>query len=84
EEGRAGRTDQVARRSATHRRAASDDDRAHRARDQAQNAFQKEDRSFQLLKDVAENLAIGYDVGKTLVAKLKQTHDARTRSTAAR
>lgn len=47
------------------------------ARDQAQNTFQNEDRSFQLLKDVAENLAIGYDVGETLVAKLKQTHDVK-------
>jgi hypothetical protein len=47
------------------------------ARDQAQHAFQKEDRAFQLLKDVAENLQIGYDVGETLVAKLKQTHDVK-------
>jgi hypothetical protein len=47
------------------------------ARDQAQNAFQREDRTFQLIKDVAENLAIGYDVGETLVAKLKQTHDVK-------
>lgn len=46
-------------------------------RDQAQHRFQKEDRTFQLLKDVAENLAIGYDVGETLVAKLKQTHDVK-------
>jgi hypothetical protein len=29
------------------------------------------------LKDVAENLAIGYDVGETLVTKLKQTHDVK-------
>ena len=47
------------------------------ARDQAQHAFQKEDRHFQLIKDVAENLQIGYDVGETLVAKLKQTHDVK-------
>lgn len=47
------------------------------ARDQAQNTFQREDRTFQLIKDVAENLAIGYDVGETLVAKLKQTHDVK-------
>ena len=46
-------------------------------RDTAQNAFQKEDRTFQLLKDVAENMAIGYDVGETLVVKLKQTHDVK-------
>lgn len=47
------------------------------ARDQATHAFHKEDRAFQLLKDVAENLQIGYDVGETLVAKLKQTHDVK-------
>lgn len=47
------------------------------ARDQAMHAFQKEDRSFQLIKDIAENLQIGYDVGETLVAKLKQTHDVK-------
>lgn len=47
------------------------------ARDQTLHAFQKEDRSFQLLKDIAENLQIGYDVGETLVAKLKQTHDVK-------
>lgn len=47
------------------------------ARDQAQHAFQKEDRHYQLIKDIAENLQIGYDVGETLVAKLKQTHDVK-------
>lgn len=47
------------------------------ARDQAQHGFQQQDRHFQLIKDVAENLQIGYDVGETLVAKLKQTHDVK-------
>jgi hypothetical protein len=47
------------------------------ARDQAMHAFQKEDRHYQLIKDIAENLQIGYDVGETLVAKLKQTHDVK-------
>jgi hypothetical protein len=47
------------------------------ARDEAATAFQKEDRNYQLLKDIAENLAIGYDVGETLVTKLKQTHDVK-------
>jgi hypothetical protein len=47
------------------------------ARDEARNAFQNEDRTYQLLKDIAENLAIGYDVGETLVTKLKQTHDVK-------
>lgn len=47
------------------------------ARDESNFAFQKEDRTYQLLKDIAENLAIGYDVGETLIAKLKQTHDVK-------
>lgn len=46
-------------------------------RDEAHDAFQREDRVYQLLKDIAENLAIGYDVGETLVTKLKQTHDVK-------
>lgn len=47
------------------------------ARDQATHAFHVQDRAYQLLKDVAENLSIGYDVGETLIAKLKQTHDVK-------
>jgi hypothetical protein len=46
-------------------------------RDEARHAFQNEDRIYQLLKDIAENLSIGYDVGETLVTKLKQTHDVK-------
>ena len=46
-------------------------------RDEARNAFQKEDRTYQLVKDIAENLSIGYDVGETLITKLKQTHDVK-------
>ena len=46
-------------------------------RDEAHDAYQREDRTYQLLKDVAENLSIGYDVGETLVTKLKQTHDVK-------
>lgn len=46
-------------------------------RDEAKIAYEKEDRTYQLLKDVAENLSIGYDVGETLVTKLKQTHDVK-------
>ncbi|MDZ4656537.1 MAG: cell surface protein [Bythopirellula sp.] len=47
------------------------------ARDEARNEFQKQDRFYQLLKDISENLSIGYDVGETLVTKLKQTHDVK-------
>ena len=49
------------------------------ARDEARRKFEEEDRTYQLLKDVSENLAIGYDVGETLVAKLQQTHDVKER-----
>jgi len=47
------------------------------ARDETKRAFDTEDRKYQLIKDVAENLTIGYNVGDTLVAKLKQTHDIK-------
>ncbi len=46
-------------------------------RDEARNEFQKQDRIYQLVKDISENLSIGYDVGETLVTKLKQTHDVK-------
>lgn len=47
------------------------------ARDEARHEFQKQDRLYQLVKDISENLSIGYDVGETLVTKLKQTHDVK-------
>jgi uncharacterized protein YaaR (DUF327 family) len=47
------------------------------ARDEARNEFQKQDRIYQLTKDISENLSIGYDVGETLITKLKQTHDVK-------
>jgi len=49
------------------------------ARDEALNKFQVEDRNFQLLTDITENLSVGYDVGDTLITKLKQTHDVKER-----
>ncbi|MEM9586394.1 MAG: cell surface protein [Planctomycetota bacterium] len=49
------------------------------ARDEARHRFEEEDKTFQLLKDIAENLEIGYDVGETLITKLKQTHDVKER-----
>ena len=48
-------------------------------RDEARHKFEKEDETYQLLKDIAENLEIGYDVGETLITKLKQTHDVKER-----
>ena len=49
------------------------------ARDEARQRYEEEDETFQLLKDIAENLEIGYDVGETLITKLKQTHDVKER-----
>lgn len=49
------------------------------ARDEARGDFERADRTYQLLKDIAENLSIGYDVGETLITKLKQTHDVKDR-----
>ena len=48
-------------------------------RDEARHKFENEDETYQLLKDIAENLEIGYDVGETLITKLKQTHDVKER-----
>ncbi len=48
-------------------------------RDESRHTYEKEDETFQLLKDIAENLEIGYDVGETLITKLKQTHTVKER-----
>lgn len=48
-------------------------------RDEARRDLEEQDRNYQLLKDIAENLSIGYDVGETLITKLKQTHDCKDR-----
>lgn len=55
----------------------SEKSRLELRRDEAHDAYQREDRVYQLLKDISENLAIGYDVGETLITKLKQTHDVK-------
>ena len=47
------------------------------ARDEAQRAFNGEGKKYQLIKDIAENLSVGYNVGETLVAKLNQTHEVK-------
>ncbi|MGB7343741.1 MAG: cell surface protein [Pirellulaceae bacterium] len=48
-------------------------------RDESRHRYEKEDETFQLLKDIAENLEIGYDVGETLITKLRQTHTVKER-----
>ncbi|MDA7915234.1 cell surface protein [bacterium] len=57
----------------------SEKSRLELTRDEARYRYEKEDATFQLLKDIAENLEIGYDVGETLITKLKQTHDVKER-----
>ncbi len=57
----------------------SDKSRLELKRDEAREAYEDEDRTYQLLKDISENLSVGYDVGETLIAKLKQTHDVKDR-----
>lgn len=47
------------------------------ARDEALRTLKEEDRKYQLVKDVAENLTVGYNVGETLIAKLNQTHELK-------
>jgi hypothetical protein len=56
---------------------AAEKSRLELARDEANRAFNDENRRYQLIKDVAENLTVGYNVGETLVIKLKQTHDIK-------
>lgn len=58
---------------------ASERSRLELARDEARRRAEDEDRTYQLLKDITENLAVGYDVGETLITKLKQTHDVKER-----
>ena len=57
----------------------SDKSRLELKRDEAREAYEDEDRTYQLLKDISENLSVGYDIGETLIAKLKQTHDVKER-----
>ncbi len=47
------------------------------ARDESERAVSDHDKKYQLIKDVAENLSISYNVGETLILKLKQTHDVK-------
>lgn len=57
----------------------SDKSRLELKRDEAREAYEDQDRTYQLLKDISENLSVGYDIGETLIAKLKQTHDVKDR-----
>lgn len=46
-------------------------------RDEAQEVLREEDRNYQLLKDIADNLKVSYNVGETLIIKLKQTNQVK-------
>lgn len=46
-------------------------------RDLAQTQLQKEDRRYQLLKDVSEGLKISYNLGETLIGRLNQAHGVK-------
>lgn len=48
-------------------------------RDELMREFQKQDRKYQLIKDVAECMTVGYNVGDAIAAKHKQVHDAKER-----
>ena len=47
------------------------------AREESQRAFETEDSRYQLIKNVKEDLTVGYNVGETLMAKLLQTHGVK-------
>jgi hypothetical protein len=55
----------------------SEKSRLQLERDEASRANNEEDKKYQLIKDVAENLSVGYNVGEALIAKLKQTSDIK-------
>jgi hypothetical protein len=51
--------------------------RLEQKRDEARFALEDQNRKYQLIKDVAENLEVGYNVGDTLIARLQQSHDVK-------
>jgi hypothetical protein len=48
-------------------------------RDEAKIYLDSEEKKYQLMKDIAENLRTGYNVGEALIAKIQQTHTAKER-----
>lgn len=51
--------------------------RAQLARDEALRLFKDEERRFDRLKKIADNLQVSYNVGETVMARLSQTHEAK-------
>lgn len=50
---------------------------AQLARDEALRKFQTEERRYDRIKKIADNLRLSYNVGETIMARLAQTHDAK-------
>lgn len=48
-------------------------------RDEALRALQSEDKSYQLIKDIADDLKTAYNTAELLFARLQQTHDIKER-----
>lgn len=53
--------------------------RLEMARDEALRALQDEDKSYQIVKDIADNLKTGYSTAELVFARIKQTHDVKER-----
>ncbi len=72
------RQDFAAKTDAT-TRATEDEARAQAqlARDEAQRRFQTEERRYDRIKKIADNLRLSYNVGETIMARLAQTHSAK-------
>jgi len=49
------------------------------ARDEALREFQKEDDRYQVAKDLADNLRVGYNTTEVTMARLAQSHTAKER-----
>ncbi len=50
---------------------------AQLARDEALRKFQTEERRYDRIKKIADNLRLSYNVGETVMARLAQTHSAK-------
>ena len=79
EESKKAFTDSVEKVNACEAKEGSEHSKLQLDRDQAHREVENQDKKYQLIKDVAENLKIGYDVGETLVGKLNQTHNLKDR-----
>lgn len=49
------------------------------ARDEALRAVQDEDKAFQIVKDIADDLMVGYNTAELVFARLQQAHSVKER-----